>query len=155
MSGLKPVAQGYLTWDRESENIHQAIFMYLKCTPVEENVEAKLGPVGRHQERQISNQYQSPLSPHRKKLVHEVVSSLPEDTIKQTDDYLVGCDRGNSSVGYSNGFWPVVDTTTSASQSTQSGSIQKSVGFWKGGESFIGQFGIVLGALLPSGSPDF
>lgn len=47
MSGLELVAWGYLTWNREGENIHYVTFMYSKCIPEEEDVEAKLGPVGR------------------------------------------------------------------------------------------------------------
>lgn len=47
--------------------------------------------------------------PKWKKLIHEIVHSLSKDVIKQRQaDYSLGYDRGDLSVGYSNGLWPVV-----------------------------------------------
>lgn len=46
--------------------------------------------------------------PKWKKLIHEVVDSLSKDVIKQRQaDYSLGYDRGDLSVGYSNGLRPI------------------------------------------------
>lgn len=58
------------------------------------------------------------------KLIHEVMSSLSEDVMKQRlTDYSLGYETRQSSVGYTNGLWPVVGTAVPPSHSSYLGSL--------------------------------
>lgn len=53
------------------------------------------------------------------KLIHEVMSSLSEDVMKQRlTDYSLGYETRHSSVGYTNGLWPVAGTAVPPSHSS-------------------------------------
>lgn len=58
--------------------MHYTILKYLKGTPMQENIEEKLGPLGRSYRPRFLL-----IIPEWKKLIHEVMSSLSEDVMKQ------------------------------------------------------------------------
>lgn len=92
-----------------------------------------------------------PILPTQEKLVHEVESSLPEDIIKRDCLVRVWQRKLICWIVMAFGLWLILQGHPPSPRSQ--GTIQKSVGFWEGGEAFVGQFIVtVLGALLPSGS---
>lgn len=112
MNGLQPV-MGYSTWNRENQKHTLCHFQIFEVHSSGGEYRGKTGSTW----TKLSTYFLLVIS-EWKKLIHEIISSLSEDAVKQTD-YSLEYERKESSIGYSTELWPVVGTAVPPSQSPQ------------------------------------